>query len=43
VAWVALTEDQAKAQWIKIKKGLFYWTASGRAIANGRNEGVTKQ
>ena len=42
VAWVGLTEDQAKAQGIKIKKGLFPWSASGRAIANGRDEGVTK-
>ena len=42
VAWVGFTEDQAKAQGIKVKKGLFPWTASGRAIANGRDEGVTK-
>ncbi len=42
VAWVGLTEDEAKAKGIKIKKGLFPWTASGRAIANGRDEGVTK-
>jgi dihydrolipoamide dehydrogenase len=42
VAWVGLTEDQAKAQGIKVKKGFFPWTASGRAIANGRDEGVTK-
>ena len=42
VAWVGLTEDQAKAQGIKIKKGLFPWAASGRATANGRNEGFTK-
>ena len=42
VAWVGLTEDQAKAQGIKVKKGLFPWTASGRAIANGRDEGATK-
>ena len=42
VAWVGLTEDQAKAQGIKVKKGLFPWTASGRAIANGRDEGVTR-
>ena len=41
VAWVGLTEDQAKAQGIKIKKGLFPWTASGRAIAHGRDEGGT--
>ena len=42
VAWVGLTEDQAKAQGVKVKKGLFPWSASGRAIANGRDEGVTK-
>jgi dihydrolipoamide dehydrogenase len=42
VAWVGLTEDQAKAQGVKVKKGLFPWTASGRAIANGRDEGYTK-
>ena len=39
---VGLTEDQAKAQGIKVKKGLFPWAASDRAIANGRDEGVTK-
>ena len=42
VAWVGLTEDDAKAQGIAVKKGLFPWTASGRAIANGRDEGFTK-
>ncbi|MBU1357379.1 MAG: dihydrolipoyl dehydrogenase [Gammaproteobacteria bacterium] len=42
VAWVGLTEDQAKAEGVKIQKGLFPWTASGRAIANGRDEGFTK-
>jgi dihydrolipoamide dehydrogenase len=42
IAWVGLTEDQAKAQGIKVRKGLFPWTASGRAIANGRDEGFTK-
>jgi dihydrolipoamide dehydrogenase len=42
IAWVGLTEDQAKAQGIKVKKGLFPWAASGRATANGRNEGFTK-
>ena len=42
VAWVGLTEDEAKACGIKVKKGLFPWTASGRAIANGRDEGLTK-
>jgi len=42
VAWVGLTEDEAKAKGIKVEKGLFPWTASGRAIANGRDEGFTK-
>src|SRR6185369_10410786 len=42
VAWVGLTEDQAKAQGIAVKKGHFPWTASGRAIANARDEGFTK-
>ena len=42
IAWVGLTEDEAKAQGITVKKGLFPWTASGRAIANGRDEGFTK-
>jgi dihydrolipoamide dehydrogenase len=42
VAWVGLTEDEAKAKGIKLKKGLFPWSASGRAIANGRDEGFTK-
>ena len=42
VAWVGLTEDQAKAKGIKVKKGMFPWVASGRAIANGRDEGFTK-
>jgi dihydrolipoamide dehydrogenase len=42
VAWVGMTEDEAKAKGIAITKGLFPWTASGRAIANGRDEGFTK-
>jgi len=42
IAWVGLTEDEAKASGIAVKKGLFPWTASGRAIANGRDEGFTK-
>jgi len=42
VAWVGLTEDEAKTKGIALKKGLFPWTASGRAIANGRDEGFTK-
>ena len=42
VAWVGLTEDEAKKEGIAIEKGLFPWAASGRAIANGRDEGFTK-
>jgi dihydrolipoamide dehydrogenase len=42
IAWVGLTEDEAKKSGRKLKKGLFPWSASGRAIANGRDEGFTK-
>ncbi len=42
IAWVGLTEDEARTKGIKVKKGLFPWSASGRAIANGRDEGFTK-
>jgi dihydrolipoamide dehydrogenase len=42
IAWVGLTEDDAKAKGIAVTKGLFPWAASGRAIANGRDEGHTK-
>ncbi|MDB5727706.1 MAG: dihydrolipoyl dehydrogenase, partial [Noviherbaspirillum sp.] len=42
VAWVGITEDEAKATGVKLEKGLFPWAASGRAVANGRDEGFTK-
>ena len=42
VAWVGLTEDAAKKQGVKIGTAKFPWAASGRAIANGRDEGFTK-
>jgi dihydrolipoamide dehydrogenase len=42
IAWVGLTEEQAKAQGVAITKGHFPWSASGRAIANNRDEGFTK-
>jgi dihydrolipoamide dehydrogenase len=42
IAWVGVTEDEAKAKGMKVEKGLFPWAASGRAIANGREEGFTK-
>ncbi|MFO1195575.1 MAG: dihydrolipoyl dehydrogenase [Burkholderiaceae bacterium] len=42
IAWVGVTEDDAKAQGVKVTKAVFNWNASGRAIANGRDEGFTK-
>ncbi len=42
VAWVGLTEDQAKADGIEYEKGVFPWAASGRSLALGRSEGLTK-
>ncbi|NUZ05060.1 dihydrolipoyl dehydrogenase [Piscinibacter koreensis] len=42
VAWVGVTEDDAKARGLNVKKSVFPWSASGRAIANGRDEGFTK-
>jgi dihydrolipoamide dehydrogenase len=42
VAWVGLTEDQAKADAIAYEKGVFPWAASGRALSLARSEGVTK-
>lgn len=42
VAWVGITEDEAKARGIKLEKGHFPWAASGRAVANARDEGFTK-
>jgi dihydrolipoamide dehydrogenase len=42
IAWVGLTEDEAKKSGAKIGVSKFPWAASGRAIANGRDEGFTK-
>ena len=42
VAWVGLTEEQAKADGIAYGKGVFPWAASGRSLALGRDEGMTK-
>jgi len=42
IAWAGLTEAEANTQGIKIEKAVFPWAASGRAIANGRDEGFTK-
>jgi dihydrolipoamide dehydrogenase len=42
VAWMGLTETQAKAQGIEYEKGVFPWAASGRALSIAREEGSTK-
>ena len=42
IAWVGITEEEAKKLGVKIGVSKFPWAASGRAIANGRDEGFTK-
>ncbi|MDH5534231.1 MAG: dihydrolipoyl dehydrogenase [Betaproteobacteria bacterium] len=42
IAWMGLTETQAKAQGVEYEKATFPWAASGRALATGRDDGVTK-
>lgn len=42
VAWMGLTENQAKQQGIDYEKGTFPWAASGRSLSMGRKEGLTK-
>jgi dihydrolipoamide dehydrogenase len=42
VAWVGVTENEAKAAGIQYGKGVFPWAASGRALSLGRDEGLTK-
>ena len=42
IAWMGLTENQAKEQGIQYEKGSFPWAASGRSLSIGRNEGLTK-
>jgi dihydrolipoamide dehydrogenase len=42
VAWMGLTETQARAQGTEIEKAVFPWAASGRARATAREEGMTK-
>lgn len=42
IAWVGLTELEAKAQGVDYEKAQFPWAASGRALSNGRAEGFTK-
>ena len=42
VAWVGLTETEAKAKGIAVQKGAFPWAANGRSLSLGRDEGMTK-
>jgi dihydrolipoamide dehydrogenase len=42
VAWVGVTENEARAAGVKYGKGVFPWAASGRSLSLGRDEGSTK-
>ena len=42
IAWVGLTETEAKEEGVEYEKGEFPWAASGKSLALGRNEGRTK-
>lgn len=42
IAWVGITETEAKQQGINYGKGVFPWAASGRSLSLGRDEGITK-
>jgi dihydrolipoamide dehydrogenase len=42
IAWVGVSEEQAKAEGLDFDKGVFPWAASGRALSIGRDEGFTK-
>lgn len=42
IAWVGLTEKEAKTQGVTYEKAVFPWAASGRALSMGREEGITK-
>jgi dihydrolipoamide dehydrogenase len=42
VAWVGVTENEAKAAGVDYGKGVFPWAASGRSLTLGRDEGITK-
>jgi dihydrolipoamide dehydrogenase len=42
IAWMGLTETQAQAEGVEYEKAVFPWAASGRALATGRDEGMTK-
>jgi dihydrolipoyl dehydrogenase len=42
IAWVGLSETEAKEKGIEYGKGVFPWAASGRSLSLGRDEGITK-
>ncbi|MRH78364.1 dihydrolipoyl dehydrogenase [Spiribacter sp. C176] len=42
VAWVGVTQEQAKAEGLAVEVGTFPWAANGRSLSLGRDEGVTK-
>ena len=42
IAWMGITEEQAKTDGVEYTKGAFPWAASGRSLSIGRNEGITK-
>ena len=42
IAWVGITESEAKAKGLEYGKGVFPWAANGRSLSQGRNEGLTK-
>lgn len=42
IAWVGVTENEAKASGLQYGKGVFPWAASGRSLSMGRSEGLTK-
>ena len=42
IAWAGLTEDDAKQKGLRYGKGIFPWSASGRSLSLGRDEGLTK-
>jgi dihydrolipoamide dehydrogenase len=42
IAWMGLSETQAQAQGVDYEKAVFPWAASGRALATGRDDGMTK-
>ena len=42
IAWMGLTEEEAETKGIPVEKSVFPWSASGRNLAMGRKDGLTK-